>query len=126
MAAAHGPPSGWTTSRRSKQRARVTVAAPYSQTSAQVLAGGTNWYTVIGGTTPAWLAVGNWSIAQGAFFTKEDVLRVTKVAVLGNTVAANLFPPAGQSEARSSSRAYPFACWESWFQGADGFRPGPG
>jgi putative ABC transport system permease protein len=70
----------------------VAAAAPYSQTSAQVVAGGSNWFTVIGGTTPAWLSVGNWSLAQGAFFTQDDVSRVTKVAVLGSTAAANLFP----------------------------------
>ncbi len=36
----------------------VAAAAPYSQTSAQVVAGGANWFTVIGGTTPAWLERG--------------------------------------------------------------------
>jgi putative ABC transport system permease protein len=70
----------------------VAGAAPYSQTNAQVVAGGVNWYTVIGGTTPAWLSVGNWSMAHGNFFTQDDVSRVSKVAVLGSTVAANLFP----------------------------------
>ena len=69
--------------------------APYSQTSTQVVAGSANWYTVIGGTTPQWLEVGNWSVAQGSFFSKQDVDRVTKVAVLGSTVAANLFPAGG-------------------------------
>jgi putative ABC transport system permease protein len=69
--------------------------APYSQTSTQVVAGSANWYTVIGGTTPDWLSVGNWSVAQGTFFTKQDIDRVAKVAVLGSTVAANLFPAGG-------------------------------
>ncbi len=73
----------------------VSGVCPYSQTNTQVVAGSANWYTVIGGTTPAWLEVGNWSVAQGSFFTKQDVQRVTKVAVLGSTVAANLFPAGG-------------------------------
>ena len=73
----------------------VSGVCPYSQTNTQVVAGAANWYTVIGGTTPAWLEVGNWSVAQGSFFTKQDVQRVTKVAVLGSTVAANLFPAGG-------------------------------
>jgi putative ABC transport system permease protein len=70
----------------------VAGAAPYSQISAQVVAGGINWFTVIGGTTPAWLSVENWTMAQGAFLTQDDIDRVTKTAVLGSTVAANLFP----------------------------------
>ena len=73
----------------------VSGVCPYSQTNTQVVAGSANWYTVIGGTTPAWLEVGNWSVAQGSFFTNQDVQRVTKVAVLGSTVAANLFPAGG-------------------------------
>jgi putative ABC transport system permease protein len=73
----------------------IAAAAPFSQTNAQVVAGGTNWYTTIGGTTPSWLTVQNWSVAQGSFFTNEDVTRVSKVAVLGSTVASNLFPAGG-------------------------------
>jgi len=69
--------------------------APMSQTNAQVVAGGENWYTQIVGTTPPWVDVQNWSIAQGSFFTDDDVRRASKVAVLGSTVAANLFPAGG-------------------------------
>ncbi len=35
----------------------VAAAAPYSQTSAQVVAGGENWFTSVAGTTPAWTTV---------------------------------------------------------------------
>jgi len=73
----------------------LSGVAPYSQTSAQVVAGSANWYTVIGGTSPDWLSVGNWNMAQGTFITKQDVDRVAKVAVLGGTVVANLFPAGG-------------------------------
>ncbi len=65
--------------------------APVSQTNAQVIAGGSNWQTSITGTTPAWPSVGNWSVAEGRFFSDEEVKEVRKVAVLGSTVAANLF-----------------------------------
>ncbi|MGA2478252.1 MAG: ABC transporter permease [Spirochaetia bacterium] len=86
----------------------VAAAAPYSQTSAQVVAGGVNWFTVIGGTSPSWLAAGNWSIAQGTFFTQGDVSRVTKVAVLGATVAANLFPAGGAVGSTIIVKSVPF------------------
>jgi putative ABC transport system permease protein len=86
----------------------VSGVAPYSQTSAQVLAGSANWYTVIGGTTPPWLTVGNWTIAQGTFFTTGDVTRVNKVAVLGSTVAANLFPAGGAIGSTIIVKSVPF------------------
>jgi len=86
----------------------VAGVAPYSQTSAQVVAGGANWFTVIGGTTPAWPTVGNWSIAQGSFFTASDVSRVAKVAVLGSTVAANLFPAGGAVGSTIVVKSVPF------------------
>ncbi len=70
----------------------VAGAAPYSQTNAQVVAGGANWYTSIGGTTPAWTTVRNWPVAEGRFFTEAEVRQSAKVAVLGSTVAQNLFP----------------------------------
>ena len=70
----------------------VAAAAPYSQINTQAVAGGANWFTSIGGTTPAWLTVENWSLSQGRFFTDDEVAKVAKVAVLGSTVSANLFP----------------------------------
>jgi putative ABC transport system permease protein len=73
----------------------VAGAAPYSQTSAQVVAGGMNWYTAIGGTTPSYTTVRSWSVAQGRFFTRAEVDQAAKVAVLGNTVQQNLFPEGG-------------------------------
>ena len=82
--------------------------APYSQTGAQVVASGTNWSTVIGGTTPEWVSVENWTIAQGAFFTQGDVTRVSKVAVLGSTVASNLFPAGGAVGSMVVVKSVPF------------------
>jgi len=86
----------------------VGAVCPYSQTSAQVVAGSANWYTVIGGTTPPWLEVGNWSVAQGTFFSNQDVNRVTKVAVLGSTVASNLFPAGGAVGSTIVIKSVPF------------------
>jgi putative ABC transport system permease protein len=86
----------------------IAGVAPYSQTSAQVVAGGVNWFTVIGGTTPPWLTVENWSMAQGSFLTQDDVSRVAKVAVLGSTVAANLFPSGGAIGSTIVVKSVPF------------------
>jgi putative ABC transport system permease protein len=58
---------------------------------AQVIVGGTNTNTSITGTTPAYLTVRNWSVAQGSFFTQNDVDSRAEVAVIGSTTAADLF-----------------------------------
>ena len=58
---------------------------------AQVIVGGTNTNTSITGTTPAYPAVRNWTVASGAFFTQNDVDSRARVAVIGATTAANLF-----------------------------------
>ena len=92
----------------SKNILDVEAVAPYSQTSAQVVAGSTNWYTSIGGTTPAWITVQNWSLSQGAFFTEDDITRAAKVAVLGSTVAANLFPAGGAVGSTVVVKSVPF------------------
>ena len=86
----------------------LSGVAPVSQAGAQVVAGGTNWYTQIVGTTPPWVAVQNWSISQGSFFTDDDVRRVAKVAVLGSTVAANLFPAGGAVGSTVVVKSVPF------------------
>jgi len=73
----------------------VAAAAPSSSNNAQVVASGTNWYTSITGSTPAWQTVRNWEVIQGRFFTATEVDQRAKVAVLGSTAAQNLFPAGG-------------------------------
>ena len=86
----------------------VEAAAPFSQTSAQVVAGGENWYTQIGGTTPEWLTVENWTMQEGRFFTPGEVSQAAKVAVLGATAAQNLFPAGGADGQTVIIRGVPF------------------
>jgi len=70
----------------------VAAAAPSSQTNAQVVASGTNWSTQVQGSTPAWTVVRSWPLASGRFFSQQETDQAAKVAVLGSTVAQNLFP----------------------------------
>ncbi len=86
----------------------VTAASPYSQTNAQVVAAGTNWLTAVGGSTPAWQTVNNWNVGQGRFFTDTELSRAAKVAVLGSTVATNLFPAGGAVGATVVIKTVPF------------------
>jgi putative ABC transport system permease protein len=64
--------------------------------SAQVIAGAQNWSTRIQAVTPPYLSMENWTIAEGSSFTTQDNTNSNNVAVLGQTVATNLFPN-GQS-----------------------------
>jgi len=70
----------------------VAYVSPMVRTNAQVVAGELNWGTQVWGAGVDWTFIRAWNVAQGSFFTDQDVRVATKVAVLGNTVAENLFP----------------------------------
>jgi putative ABC transport system permease protein len=70
----------------------VQVAAPSMRGSGQVVSGNLNWSTVIYGVTPEYLEARDWEMAGGRVFTAEEIKGAAKVALLGNTVADNLFP----------------------------------
>ena len=83
--------------------------APQSNLNAQVVTGANNWATSIVGTTPAWAQVLNYNLSQGRFITSGDVANGAKVAVLGSTVAANLFPAGGALGSTVIIKNVPFA-----------------
>ena len=69
----------------------VQVAAPSSRTGAQVVAGNTNWSTSIFGTTNDYLEAREWPLADGRGFDAADIQGSAKVAIIGQTVARELF-----------------------------------
>jgi putative ABC transport system permease protein len=69
----------------------VTAVAPIHPGSAQIVYGPHNWNTGIIGTTPDYLDARSWSIAAGSAFTDSDVRSATRVALIGQTAAQNLF-----------------------------------
>ncbi|MDQ6669763.1 MAG: ABC transporter permease [Chloroflexota bacterium] len=74
----------------------LTGLSPVVAGNAQIIAGSQNWSTRVQAVTPPYLAIESWTIAQGTAFTAEDNTNSNNVAVLGDTVATNLFPT-GQS-----------------------------
>ena len=60
---------------------------------AQLIAGNQNWSSQIQGTDVDLPLIRNWPTKFGTFFTAQDVATAQKVAVLGQTVADNLFGP---------------------------------
>jgi len=69
----------------------VQASAPIHPGSAQVVYGPNNWNTAIIGSTPAYLDARAWPVVSGAAFTASDVRSATRVALIGQTTAQNLF-----------------------------------
>ena len=77
----------------------VHAAAPAMRGGGQVVWGNLNWSTTIQGVTPEFFEARDWPIVIGQPFGQDAVDGATKVALLGQTVARNLFAeenPVGQ------------------------------
>ncbi|OLE36444.1 MAG: hypothetical protein AUG00_10650 [Candidatus Rokubacteria bacterium 13_1_20CM_2_70_7] len=78
----------------------VQVAAPSNRGSAQVVYGNLNWATGIQGVTVDYLEARDWGLDAGRPIAPDDVDGATKVALIGQTTALNLFgdaDPLGQT-----------------------------
>jgi putative ABC transport system permease protein len=77
----------------------VVAVSPEVRSGAQVAAGNENWSTQILGEAPEYFDIRRWPITEGAAFTGQDVRSANKVAVIGKTIADQLYPgedPIGQ------------------------------
>ena len=78
----------------------VHAVSPEVRRSQRVAAGNQNWFTGVTGVAPAYFELRRWPFIEGAGFTDRDVRGATKTAVLGATVARELFDgrdPVGQT-----------------------------
>jgi len=71
----------------------VRSAAPQLRSTAQIVSEDQNWSTQVQGTTPEYFEIRTWTAASGTILTQSDVEGGTKVIVLGQTVAKQLFGP---------------------------------
>jgi len=69
----------------------VSAIAPEYSISAQAVYGNKNTQTTVLGVTPDYLSVRNYQVARGRFIDSPDLTNQAKVAVLGATVAEDLF-----------------------------------
>jgi putative ABC transport system permease protein len=69
-----------------------SAVSPVVSTRTQIIGGTGNWRANINGVSADYTAIRNWTARSGAFFSPDDAKAGRKVAVLGATVAANLFP----------------------------------
>jgi putative ABC transport system permease protein len=77
----------------------VIGVSPEVRTGGQVAAGNENWSTQLLGESADYFTIRQWPIVQGTSFTEQDVRSANKVAVIGKTVADQLYPgenPVGQ------------------------------
>jgi len=66
------------------------VLAQYSG-MAQVVYGNQNWSTQVSGVTEGVFVVNDWQLQSGRPFMEQDIRNAAKVAILGSTVAEELF-----------------------------------
>jgi putative ABC transport system permease protein len=76
------------------------IAPVLESRSAQIVSELSNWNTGITGTTATWFKIRSWEAAEGAIFDEDTGNSNAKVAVIGKTVATQLFAngsPIGQT-----------------------------
>ena len=69
----------------------IDFVSPTVQTSSQVVYGHENWSTTVTGVVPEYAAIQSLTMQSGIFFSSHDVDVRNRVAVIGSTVATNLF-----------------------------------
>ena len=78
----------------------IKYVVPTMSTRTQVASEESNWQTSVTGTISTWFTVRNWEATQGAVFDEDTGNSSAKVAVIGQTVATQLFAsasPIGQA-----------------------------
>jgi putative ABC transport system permease protein len=69
----------------------IAAIAPISTGNAQVIFSGSNWNTSIIGTFPTYFSIRGWNVDSGELFSDADIRSANRVALIGKTVAENLF-----------------------------------
>ncbi len=78
----------------------VVAAIPIAQSGGVITYANQNYFAPTTGTTTAFPQVRDYQVAEGSFFTQDDLLAQRRVVVIGQTVVDNLFPntdPVGQT-----------------------------
>jgi len=78
----------------------VAMVTPTVNSRTQLVVGNMNWNTSLQGVSEQYPDVRKWTIQSGSFFTDADVRTASRVIVVGQTIADNLFPgmdPVGQT-----------------------------
>ena len=74
-----------------KNADNIDSVAVASSESKQLMYGNQNWASTVYGISESYLYIKNYEIADGRSFSKEDNRNYSKVAIIGSTVASELF-----------------------------------
>jgi len=69
----------------------VVAISPEVRSSFRIAVGNQDWYTQVLGVSAEYLQIRNWACEAGTGFSEMDVRSANKVAILGRTVATQLF-----------------------------------
>jgi putative ABC transport system permease protein len=91
-----------------KDASLLAGVSPEIRVTEQVIAGANNWNTMVIGASPDYFSIRNYQVSLGSPFTERDVKTRAKVALLGQTVANQLFPGQNPVGARIRIGNVPF------------------
>ncbi len=74
-----------------KKIKNIDYVSPMVAGSYQIVYGNQNWNSSVRGVTPEYMAIQSLTVQSGSFITENDVTKRNRVAVIGPTVASNLF-----------------------------------
>ena len=74
-----------------KRIKNIDYVAPTVSASYQVVNGNENWNTSVYGVTPEYLQIRSLTVTSGSFISQADLDSRNRVAVIGSTVAGNLY-----------------------------------
>jgi putative ABC transport system permease protein len=86
----------------------VSFASPVLRRPEQLVAGNLNWGTLAQGVAPEFQQIRDWQLADGRFLHEGDMESAAKVAVIGETVARQLFGNDNPIDAVIRIRNIPF------------------
>jgi putative ABC transport system permease protein len=69
----------------------VAYVSPVLRRPEQLVAGNLNWGSLVQGVAPEFQQIREWQVAEGRYLHDGDMESAAKVAVIGETVARNLF-----------------------------------
>ena len=82
--------------------------SPVVRTGGQIIGGSGNWNTSIFGVSTDYFTIRAWDLKYGDYFSDRDIMARKKVALLGETIARELFPDQDPTGERIRIRNTPF------------------
>ncbi|MCU0291477.1 MAG: ABC transporter permease [Thermoanaerobaculaceae bacterium] len=86
----------------------LAAISPVIFAPGQVIGGIGNWRTHVNGVSTDYPIIRDWAVSSGSFFDASDLRTLRKVAVIGQTLATNLFPDSDPIGQEIQIRSVPF------------------